>query len=227
MPIPISVPIFLSLLVIQLPVLANWSSTFSLTSDYLFNGVSQTNKNPALQASIDWTANDFYAGVWGSNIDFGDGVDAEVDLYGGYAFTLDQQTFLDVGIGHYSYWGVSASSEANFSELYAKLSLGKTKLSYWYAWDYFGLDVAHYVAMIEHSVDLSDNYTLLVEVDTSVSLDETKWSWEPNDKSYVHAQLALLFSVNYFDISIAIHHTDLTLYDQSSFILTVSRTLDW
>ncbi len=38
----------------------------------------------ALSAGIDMTAGSFYAGVWASNVDFGDDTDLEVDLYGGY-----------------------------------------------------------------------------------------------------------------------------------------------
>ena len=48
------------------------SATVTAVSDYLFNGVSQTQEDPALQASFDWADDSgIYAGVWGSNVDFG------------------------------------------------------------------------------------------------------------------------------------------------------------
>ena len=60
-----------SLLITSTSALAAISSTVNIASDYTFNGVSQTQENPALQASLDY-ANDngFYAGAWASNVDF-------------------------------------------------------------------------------------------------------------------------------------------------------------
>ena len=49
-----------------------------VVSDYVFRGVSQTDEEPAIQGGIDITAGSFYAGVWGSNVDFFDDTDAEV-----------------------------------------------------------------------------------------------------------------------------------------------------
>ena len=41
----------------------------TLVSDYVFRGVSQTNQDPAVQAGVEWAAdNGFYVGTWGSNI---------------------------------------------------------------------------------------------------------------------------------------------------------------
>jgi uncharacterized protein (TIGR02001 family) len=50
---------------------AEVSATISLTSDYVFRGVSQTDNGPAVQGSFDYTQGMFYAGAWGSNVDFG------------------------------------------------------------------------------------------------------------------------------------------------------------
>ena len=45
-------------------------------SDYVYRGYSQTNEDPAIQGGMDLTAGNFYAGVWASNVDFGDDTDA-------------------------------------------------------------------------------------------------------------------------------------------------------
>ncbi len=45
--------------------------TAALTTDYIFRGVSNTDENPAVQASFDAGYGIFYAGIWGSNTDFG------------------------------------------------------------------------------------------------------------------------------------------------------------
>jgi len=67
--------------------------TATFTTDYIFRGISNTNQNPAVQASLDATYGIFYAGIWGSNVDFGGsvppgpvGIDlatVEIDYYAG------------------------------------------------------------------------------------------------------------------------------------------------
>lgn len=65
------------------------SATATFTTDYVFRGVSQTQENPAAQAEFDATYGIFYAGIWGSNIDFGgtgfgqDIASLEIDYYAG------------------------------------------------------------------------------------------------------------------------------------------------
>ena len=52
---------------------AEVSSTITVASDYDFRGITQTARDPALQASLDWAAESgLYVGAWASNVDFGD-----------------------------------------------------------------------------------------------------------------------------------------------------------
>jgi|TARA_R110002050_G_scaffold124942_2_gene244312 uncharacterized protein (TIGR02001 family) len=77
----------LSLFTLPTSVMAGeLSTTVNATSDYTFNGVSQTDNSPALQASLDYAADDgWYVGAWASNVDFGGGDDTwlELDFYAG------------------------------------------------------------------------------------------------------------------------------------------------
>jgi uncharacterized protein (TIGR02001 family) len=51
---------------------AEATATVTATSDYDFRGITQTAQDPALQASVDYAHDSgFYAGAWGSNVDFG------------------------------------------------------------------------------------------------------------------------------------------------------------
>src|SRR5689334_6914463 len=52
----------------------NWTWNLSLTSDYVFRGITQTDYQPALQAGMDYSFGDsgWYIGTWGSNVDFND-----------------------------------------------------------------------------------------------------------------------------------------------------------
>ncbi len=60
----------------------------SLTSDHRFNGMSLTDRQPALQASLHlWRPDGYYAGLWLSQVDFRDGeTTMEVDSYVGRNF---------------------------------------------------------------------------------------------------------------------------------------------
>ena len=73
---------------------ANWSTTITAASDYTFNGVSQTDSDPAIQASLDYAFdNGVYAGIWASNVDIIglDDIDFELDAYVGRFIQLNEQ----------------------------------------------------------------------------------------------------------------------------------------
>ena len=81
------------------------SGTAAFTTDYIFRGVSNSDENPAVQASFDAAYGIFYAGIWGSNTDFGDGI--EIDYYAGIKPTWRNFTF-DIGALYYSFPGFTS-----------------------------------------------------------------------------------------------------------------------
>ncbi|WEK47833.1 MAG: TorF family putative porin [Candidatus Andeanibacterium colombiense] len=99
------------------------SGSAAVVSDYRFRGVSQTDKEMAVQAGVSVThKSGLYAGVWGSNLagwgTFG-GSNMELDLYGGYAMELGGAK-LDVGLTWYMYPG--GADKTDFAEPYVKVS---------------------------------------------------------------------------------------------------------
>ena len=126
---------------------AEVSSTWTLTNDYDFRGASQSAKDPAVQASIDW-ANEsgWYVGAWASNVDFGDEVDIdyEVDLYTGFSGGDEEGLGWDVGFVYYAY---PDESDANYPEIYGKISHGMFSGALFYSNDYVNSgDSALYVS---------------------------------------------------------------------------------
>lgn len=116
------------------------SATLGAVSDYRFRGISQTDEDPALQASLDWAhGSGFYLGAWGSNVDFFD-ADVEVDLYGGYTFSHNGYDF-DLGGIYYWYPGADDGLDYDFVE--AKATVGRdfgfadAKIGVNYSPDYF------------------------------------------------------------------------------------------
>jgi uncharacterized protein (TIGR02001 family) len=67
------------------------SATTVFTTDYMFRSISNTSQNPAVQPEFDLTYGIFYAGIWGSNTSFGEGV--ELDYYAGITPKWNNITF--------------------------------------------------------------------------------------------------------------------------------------
>lgn len=85
---------------------ATITTNVSLTTDYMFRGLSQTRSRPAIQGSLDIEhSSGLYVGGFASNVDFL-GLDAniELDALAGYRFTVLGIKF-DVGAIYYAYPG--------------------------------------------------------------------------------------------------------------------------
>jgi uncharacterized protein (TIGR02001 family) len=70
-----------------------WYPSVSITSDYRYNGVSYSGREPAPQASLHWIGpNGWYAGAWTSGVDFDDpgNTSIEGDVYAGRAVDFDR-----------------------------------------------------------------------------------------------------------------------------------------
>ncbi|HTU67337.1 MAG TPA: TorF family putative porin [Steroidobacteraceae bacterium] len=113
---------------------AQFSSTWTAVSDYDFRGYSQSAKNPALQASADYAFGDsgFAVGAWASNVDFGSGVDGdiELDVYGSYTGKINDTFSWMVGFNRYNYPGSDDIGEYN--EYYGGFTAGGFMFKQWW-----------------------------------------------------------------------------------------------
>ncbi|OAM52134.1 hypothetical protein A7981_01190 [Methylovorus sp. MM2] len=133
------------------------SYNVGLYSQYIFRGLTQTGREPALQGGIDLShESGFYAGSWGSNVswvkDGGYKKDSslEWDIYGGYKAEIgDTGITYDVGALQYIYPGDTAKglnqngfADPNTTEVYGALGWnGLTfKDSYVVSTDAFGIE---------------------------------------------------------------------------------------
>lgn len=130
------------------PALAQASAPFPVTfglgaaSDYEFRGISQTRNRPNVFGSADAELGGLgYAGVWGSNVDFGNGTRAEIDLYGGVRPKLGPVTF-DLGFVRYVYAGQRSGPHEDYTELKVAPSMALGPATFGAAWyhsqDFFG-----------------------------------------------------------------------------------------
>ncbi|NIJ31499.1 uncharacterized protein (TIGR02001 family) [Sphingomonas insulae] len=100
------------------------SGSAAIVTDYRFRGVSQSDRQMAVQGGITIAhRSGVYGGVWASNLagwgTFG-GANMELDLIGGYKAKLADNATLDVGLTWYMYPGGAAKTD--FAEPYVKLT---------------------------------------------------------------------------------------------------------
>lgn len=170
---------------------ASLSSTITVASDYLFDGVSQTQGdsnsdfNPALQVSLDlaWD-NGFYLGTWGSNVDFGDDdpADVEVDFYGGYGQEFESGWSWGVGFASYTYNG--APSSYDYTEYTASVGFPTGTTGQIWVTDDDALGGEAWRMKFKHSFDLGSDYSL--------DLEATRAQYDNEDfTDYTHGQIGV------------------------------------
>jgi uncharacterized protein (TIGR02001 family) len=146
-----------------------YSANIGLYSQYVWRGMTQTGKQPALQGGVDYAhGSGFYAGAWVSNVSWlkdGDaslyksGGTVELDLYGGYGGEFGETGIgYDLGAIQYLYPGSkrSGNPNAHATELYAGLSYGWLSARYSHAVsdDAWGFDDARGTAYYEVNADI-------------------------------------------------------------------------
>jgi uncharacterized protein (TIGR02001 family) len=169
----------------------SFSTTIELYSDYVFRGVTQTEEDPAIQGSFDIShESGLYAGIWGSNVDFGAGDDAniEIDYSAGFRSTLFGETLsYDIGGAYYTYPGVDESLNYEYPEFFVLVSHNFEPISaetgIYYAPDSFGSSGPAFYYFGKLGTSLPYNFNLsgqvgYQEVDDEIAFglpDYTDW----------------------------------------------------
>ncbi|OTG68842.1 hypothetical protein B9T25_04985 [Acinetobacter sp. ANC 4470] len=184
-----------------LPFGLSVSGTAALTSDYRYRGMTQTFNDPAVQAGFVLShESGAYAGVWGSNVDFGGTAHIELDPYVGYATTLDNfanKPLLDVGLWYYAY---PSESDLNWLELYGKVTFkdvlaeGASLLTAVnYTNDFLGLDANSWYLNATYSVPFGATGFGGVAALGYTTVDEDKYTFNGDD-SYIDWKAGVTYS---------------------------------
>ena len=172
----------------------------TVTSDYRFRGLSQSDRDPALQASVDLRAvAGIFAGGVASTVDGAlvGGADAEVDLYAGYARRSLSGVHYSIGAFGYFYPG---GEDVNYGEVQGEIGylIGPA-------------DATLFAAYAPEQHDLGDNLYLGGSLSAGIPLTplsaklkagyedgtyDGKWDWEAG-VSYAAGPLTL--SASYVD----------------------------
>ena len=116
---------------------AEISGNVTIATDYLFRGVSQTAEKGAIQGGFDYSAESgFYAGIWASNVEYGDGSESstEMDYYFGYAGEMGALGY-DVS---YIYFDYEGDEGFDYQELALGFSYGDLSFGVNYSDEYLG-----------------------------------------------------------------------------------------
>ena len=119
--------ILLLMCLASLPSYAAVSANVSFATDYIWRGMTQSD-GPAISGGFDYETDDgFYAGIWGSNVNFNDGAGSELDYYFGYGFEVGG---IGVDLGYVAFDYPKNKTGLDFEEVVIGLSMGDFGFTY-------------------------------------------------------------------------------------------------
>ncbi|MDI3324551.1 TorF family putative porin [Pontibacterium granulatum] len=206
---------------------AEVSGSVTMTNDYRFRGVSQTSGDPAVQASIDaGFDNGVYAGIWGSNVNFGDSDNAnlEVDYYAGKYGDLTENIGYDATLYYFQYHGYTDGTDIDFFELDLRLSYKDFTALYAYAPDYINSDQDYHYVALDYSTGITD----VVNLDLHAGYTFGEY-YEDLDAEYTDYSIGISGSAAGLDLSVAYLFNDVNGsktddLDDNTVVFSVSRT---
>lgn len=203
------------------------SANVAFTSDYRFRGISQTDRDFAVQGGLDYvTHSGVYIGTWASNVDnfnpslyTGDnGAQAEVDLYAGYGRDLGDHWSMDINALYYYYPGASTAgpnNEIDFWEYTPSISYSDDDLSATlgvsYSHNYYGQSGHSFYPALDFSSPLTGWLTLAGHAGYQTIHDNRAWG----TPDYADWKIAL--STNQFGLNWEAAYIDTSLSDQDCF----------
>ena len=106
-----------------------FTGNVTLASEYIYRGIGQTNRDPAIQGGFDYShSSGLYLGTWASNVSWlsdlgGISSSVEIDVYGGYRGSITDDLSYDVGVLTYNYPGdyPHGFTDADTTEVYVGL----------------------------------------------------------------------------------------------------------
>ena len=232
-------------------VAAEISGNVSLTSDYRFRGISQSDTQLAVQGGFDvGFENGLYAGVWGSNVDFGSwsgsAPDLELDYYAGLAGDITEDVSFDVGYIYYDYPGASSqnlgfgSVDFDYEEVYASVSFGDFTLGGAYSDDYWLESGDFYYVYgdysfalpMEVSMDLHYGFNSFDNDSTDAGADGAQAFLSGGEDSYSDYSVTFTKAFAGVDVSVSWVDTDLSQSElfgsnwaDSTVVVAISKSL--
>lgn len=216
---------------------AEISATATLTNDYDWRGISQTQGDPAFQLGLNYGADSgIYMGIWGSNVKFANTADwetygrrpnTELDLYVGYAFgDPDATVGFDLGAIYYSY---PNAGDNNFAEVYAGISKGVFDFKGWYSWDFNGSGKTAYYLDANLLLPMANGFSFLTHLGYSgAEYHKNRWGQTDGAGEYLDWSVGVGYDVGGWNASMRyVDGSDMNTNPRNlgRFVFSLSTTL--
>ena len=204
------------------------TATMGFTTDYRSLGASQTAGEPAIQGSLDVAFdNGVYAGLWGSNVNYGDDANLELDYYLGYSGAVNDSLSYAADIAYFQSPGYSYDGNYFYYEFYGYYDA--LSLSYTYADSYFNSGKSSHLVTVDYAIPLPKELSLNLHAGRNMGdyWDEDSGLGEYNDYSVgvSGAFHGLDIAVDYVMNDSDFHYDEGVSRNDNHFVLTVSRTM--
>jgi uncharacterized protein (TIGR02001 family) len=214
------------------PFGGSFTAGLAVLNEYSYRGISQTQRQVAVQASLGYETAPVsekvplsaYLGAWGSNVDFpGTGTWAEIDVVTGLKLKLmDDKLTFDLGYIRYNYLGAPANLSYDFNEfgLVAGYDFGVAQVSAavryspnffansgnaWYKWASVTVPLPF--------IQVNENVAFKAFGTIGNQYVERFANYGIPNNNYWDWQLGLVISVYGFDLSAAYTGTNLSVQD--------------
>ncbi|MBL8643553.1 MAG: hypothetical protein JNK21_06450 [Rhodospirillaceae bacterium] len=189
----------------------SFSGSIAATTDYVFRGYSQSDEHPAIQPGLNWDSGvGLHLNLWGSNVDFNDGgeADVEVDFTAGFAGSVGNLNY-DVGAIYYAYPGSAGALNYDYWEGYTTLSFAASDVAtlngaIYYSPDFFG--------GLDDAWALQGGFSR--KLDDSLTFDAffgTQMLKAASGSDYLYWSAGLTYSFPWFDANVRYHDTDVSV----------------
>jgi uncharacterized protein (TIGR02001 family) len=205
-----------------------------LASEFIRDGIKQSNAKPVLQLDAIYTSQlGFYGGAWMSGIERGapDSTRFEIDGFAGWYIPFTSYLALDLGYTRATFVGDAETTKQAYGEGFLNVLLNDaTTLGYRLSDDYMGsgealqtLELAHTVNAGEFGFEISTRQYRYLKV-----TDDVNWGGKGRD-NYFHFRLGV--ARNYFEhnMGLALEKTNLSSeFDGSTqIVFTYSRNFSF
>ena len=188
-------------LMLSLNAWADVTSDFSLVSDYVFRGQTQTNHLSAVQGGLSSSFYGVTLGAWASSVASAEETGAEGDLYLDYQYEINNDLSLSIGALFYYY---PFAVEQNTSEASLSLQSNIINASLHFSPKYFGAETSAIYILLNRAFYLNHTKTLAFDI----QLGNTSFGDEIKAGNKDHIDYKFTLSHKVGELSVGIFHSD-------------------
>jgi uncharacterized protein (TIGR02001 family) len=198
----------------------NLTGTFTITSNYLFRGISQSNNLPAFQGGLTYTflKPGIYFNLWGSNVNITDTAHnddiatVEIDTIAGIRNSIGEKFSYDINIDRYNY---PKASGLNYNELIGVFTYSILSATIGYSSNVFNTHCDGLYTALGVNIPIPPKYIFNFE-NVSVSGSYGHYGLQkPAGNSYNDYFVQIAKAINIYNLSLQYANTNRRYYNNS------------